>query len=147
MKFSSLLQTPVCLFSYFVIGELIEARLKCCTGIVTPVLAEAMGVGEVLSRIKTKQQYNADIETDSLELVQWLRSPYISLSYVGRVVEECRQLLPGVRDQNIELRFVKRSANRTAHYLARNSYLPADRVWRVDNTHPDFYNVLCDDLR
>lgn len=79
---------------------------------------------------------------------------YIRLSYVGRVeeecrqlLEECRQLLVGVRDQNIELKFVKGSANRMAHFLARNIYLPADHVWRVDNNHPDFYDVLCDDLR
>lgn len=56
-------------------GELVEARSKCCASIVTPVLAEEMGVREVLSWIKMKQQCNVDIETDSLELVQWLCSP------------------------------------------------------------------------
>ncbi|XP_063942429.1 uncharacterized protein LOC135150218 [Daucus carota subsp. sativus] len=128
-------------------GTLIEAKSRCAQGSISPVLAEAMGIWEALSWIKTRKLSNVDVEADSLELVQWIRSSYTSLSYVGRMVDKCKNLLAGMSSQNVMLRFVKRSANRVAHYLARYSYLPADRSWRVENVHPEFDYVLCNDLR
>ncbi|XP_074322870.1 uncharacterized protein LOC141659842 [Apium graveolens] len=128
-------------------GKLIKARSRCCQGSVTPVLAKAMGVREALSWVKTKKQHNVEVETDCLELVQWIRSCYSSLSYLGRVVDDCRQLLAGVQNQNVMLRFVKRYANRVANYLARYNYLSTDRIWRMEDVHSEFYHVLCNDLK
>ncbi|XP_074342605.1 uncharacterized protein LOC141680216 [Apium graveolens] len=128
-------------------GALVEARLWCYEGQTSSTLAEAMGIREALSWIKTTRQQNVEVETDSLQIVQWIRSSYNSLSYVGRLVSECKELLAELHSQNVMLRFVKRSANRVAHFLARHSYLPANRIWRLDNIHPDFYHVLCDDLK
>ncbi|KAL8145043.1 hypothetical protein AgCh_003313 [Apium graveolens] len=39
----------------------------------------------------------------------------------GRDVDECRQLLENLRNQNAVLHFVKRSANIVAHYIARSA--------------------------
>lgn len=82
-----------------------------------------------------------------MELVQWLRSSYTSLSYLGRLIDSCRQLLQDVKDQNVKFNFVKQSAHRVAHYLARYCYLPADRIWRIEYIHHAFYHVLCNDLK
>lgn len=68
-------------------------------------------------------------------------------SYLGSLIVECRNLLEELRNQNILLRFVKRSANSVAHYLARYSSLIADRKWEVGDVHPEFYAILCNDLK
>ncbi|XP_074356451.1 uncharacterized protein LOC141696148 [Apium graveolens] len=128
-------------------GTLVEARSWCYEGQTSSTLAAAMGIREALSWIKTARQQNVEVETDSLQIVQWIRSSYNSLSYVGRLLSECKELLAELHSQNVMLRFVKRSANRVAHFLARHSYLPAHRIWRLDNICPDFYHVLCDDLK
>ncbi|KAL8155720.1 hypothetical protein AgCh_000936 [Apium graveolens] len=112
-------------------GTLVEARSWCYEGQTSSTLAAAMGIREALSWIKTARQQNVEVETDSLQIVQWIRSSYNSLSYVGRLVSECKELLAELHSQNVMLRFVKRSANRVAHFLARHSYLPAHRIWRI----------------
>ena len=45
------------------------------------------------------------------------------------------------------IRFVKRSANRVAHYLARYSCSVADRRWKEGEAHPEFISVMLNDLR
>lgn len=128
-------------------GKLLEAVSKCCQGTINPALAEAIGVREALSWVKKQKKIDVVVETDCLLLVQWVRSSYDALSYLGRVVNECRALLAGLQSQNVMLRFIKRSVNSVAHYLARYSSLIADRRWVMDDVHADFYNVLCNDLR
>ena len=51
-------------------------------------------------------------------------------SRVGQVVEECRSMIRSMN--NIKLYFVKRSANMSAHELARVSHMYPDRSfdWR-----------------
>ena len=61
-------------------------------------------------------------------------------------MEECKRILTCISDQNVVLRFVERSANRVSHYLARYSYLVADRSWTEGNAHPELLSVLLDDL-
>lgn len=88
-----------------------------------------------------------EVETDCLQAVQAIRSSITSLSYLGRVIEDCRALLKGLKDQNVLIRFVKRLANRVSHYLARYSCSIADRIWGVGDVHSEFQNVLLNDLR
>ncbi|KAL8100419.1 hypothetical protein AgCh_032616 [Apium graveolens] len=139
-------------FSYALIvrdhmGNLVEAQSECCQGLASPELAEAVGIREALSWVKNERRKDVIVETDCLMLVQWIRSSYITRSYVGRVVDECRRLLAGLQNQNTVLRFIKRSANGVAHYLARYSSSIADRRCWMGNVHPDFHNVLCNDLK
>ncbi|XP_074374501.1 uncharacterized protein LOC141714903 [Apium graveolens] len=109
-------------------GQLIEARSRCLQGTIAPEIAEAIEMKEALSWIKEMQYSNAEVETDSLQVVQAIRSSITSSSYWGRVVDECRSLLVSLKAKNVLLRFVKRSANRVSHYLARYSCSIADRT-------------------
>ncbi|KAL8154779.1 hypothetical protein AgCh_000219 [Apium graveolens] len=110
-------------------------------------LAGAMGIREALSWVKKEQQKNVVIETDCLAVVQWIRNSFVTLSYLGRLVNECRQLFIGLQDQNVMLRFVKRSANNVAHYLVSYSSSLADRKRRKENIHPKFLSIFCNDLK
>ncbi|KAL8118945.1 hypothetical protein AgCh_016437 [Apium graveolens] len=108
-------------------GELVEAMSKCSRGLVNPEAVEAMGIREALSWVKQKQQHDVIVETDCLVMVQWIRSSYAALSYLGRLIDECRQLLVDLQDKNVMLRFVKRFANNVAHYLVCYNSSLADR--------------------
>lgn len=127
-------------------GNLVEAMSKCMQGKPSPDVAEALGIKEALSWVKNGSWVDAIIESDCLQVVQAIRSPTPCLSYLGRVVKECQDILASLSRRNICLRFVKRSANRVAHYLARYSCSNAERRWRVGDVHSDFLNVLLADL-
>lgn len=72
---------------------------------------------------------------------------YLKLFYLGRVVDECKDMLHELKDRSVSLRSIRRSANKVAHYIARYSFSPADRRWRGDNVHSDLLYVLSNDLR
>ncbi|KAL8118188.1 hypothetical protein AgCh_015911 [Apium graveolens] len=127
-------------------GALFEAMSRCNPGIVSPDLAEATGIREALSWVKKEQKQDVIVETDCLAVVQWIRSSFVALSYLGRVINQCRELLLGLKNQNVMLRFVKRSANNVAHYLASYNSSLADRRWRKENIHQEFLSILCNDL-
>ncbi|KAL8089169.1 hypothetical protein AgCh_038806 [Apium graveolens] len=105
-------------------GELIEARNKGVLGDVHPELAKAVGIQEALSWIKEQGKADVVVETDFLEAVQAIRSATSKLSYYGRVIQKCKALLDDLRSKNVVLKFVKRSSNNVAHFLARVGTLP-----------------------
>lgn len=123
-------------------GSLVEASSKCKLGRVSPEFAKAVSIREALSWLKNKVFANAVLESDCLQVVQLIRSSYSSLSYLGKVITNCRALLSGLQSQNVKLKFVRRSANRVAHYLARYSCSIADRSWKVGDVHPDRKSVV-----
>lgn len=127
-------------------SELVEAFSKCIQGSVNPEMEEAIGIREALSWTKKKKWNNVVVETDCLVVVQAIRSSTTLLSYFGRIIEECKYALEELKDRNVYLRFVRRSANNVAHYIARYSSLIAERIWRVDRAHSEFHNVLLKDL-
>lgn len=127
-------------------GQLIEARTKCFPGRIHADLAEAFGIKEALSWIMVKGYSNVTVESDCLQMVQAIRSSISCYSYLGRVIQECRDILANLSSKNVLFRFVKRSANRVAHYLARHSYSNADRTWKVIDTHSELYSVMLNDL-
>lgn len=55
-------------------------------------------------------------------------------------------MLTEMKDRKISLRFVRRSANKVANYLARYSCSPADRRWQVENIHFEFNSLLENDM-
>ena len=69
-------------------------------------------------------------------------------SYLGRVIQECRILPANLSCNNVKFRFVKRPANKVAHFLARHNCSIIDRIWRVEDVHSplDFHYVLSNDL-
>lgn len=100
-------------------GDLLEAESKCFQRSICPEMVEAMGLRKVLSWVKRSKRKDVEIGLDCLQVVQFIRSSVTSLSYLGRVVEDGRMLLASLKDQNVLFRFIKRSANNVAHYLAR----------------------------
>ena len=70
-------------------GNLMEAKACCKQGSLSPDLAEAIGIREALSWIKSKGWPKVVLETDCLLITQAIRCSSINLSYVGRVVDEC----------------------------------------------------------
>ncbi|XP_074351531.1 uncharacterized protein LOC141690649 [Apium graveolens] len=129
------------------LGELVEAKSSCKQGTIDPVLAEAIGIREALSWVKEHGWCGTAVETDCLAMVQAIRCSSVTLSYLGRVIDECKGLLAQLKERNVTLMFVKRSANKVAHYLARHSNSIADRSWRMEDVSPDFYRVMLDDLK
>lgn len=128
-------------------GKLVEAISSCKRGRVDPELAEAIGIREALSWIKVKAWPSVVLETDCLTATQAIRCSSINLSYLGRVIDECKHLLSEIDNRKVILKFVKRSANNMTHFIARHSSSIADRIWRREDVPSDFIHVLFNDLR
>ncbi|WOG89983.1 hypothetical protein DCAR_0209224 [Daucus carota subsp. sativus] len=106
-------------------GSLIQAKAVSHTELLDPVLAEAMAVKEALSWIDEMQWPATTLESDCQIVVQAIRSVTPMRSRFGGIISECRILMQHLN--NVELFFVKRSANMVAHQLARESYFLSDR--------------------
>ncbi|XP_074352890.1 uncharacterized protein LOC141692045 [Apium graveolens] len=127
-------------------GTLLEAKSSCKHGRIHPELVESIGIREALSWIKTKDWQEVIVESDCLGAIQAIRCSSVNFSYLGRVIDECKKLLVDVESRNVTLKFVKRSANSVALYLAKYSSFIADRTWELVDIHSDFLNVLLKDL-
>ncbi|XP_074364152.1 uncharacterized protein LOC141704900 [Apium graveolens] len=106
-------------------GALIEAKAVVHTELTDPGLAEAMGVKEALSWIEQMKWPSVILQSDFLSVVQAIRSNAPMRSRYGIIILECRNIMR--RLNNVELLFVKRSANMVAHQIARESYLLSGR--------------------
>lgn len=111
-------------------GHLILAKTRSYPEVMNPTVAEAMAVKEALSWAKEMQWNNSVIESDCLVVVQMIRSKAPLRSRVGKIVDECREMISS--GNNVKLYFIKRSANMSAHELARVSHMYPDRLfdWR-----------------
>ncbi|KAM6598072.1 hypothetical protein CsatA_008596 [Cannabis sativa] len=122
------------------LGRFIEAKTSYCNGSYPAEVIEALGIKEALSWIKNKSWKNAELETDSLLCVQAIKSNQKMSSTFGIVIEECRLLLSLLQD--VKLRFVKRSANRVAHAIARHSRFISDSCILEQDIWPDLRDIL-----
>uniref|UniRef100_A0A803QFT1 Reverse transcriptase domain-containing protein n=1 Tax=Cannabis sativa TaxID=3483 RepID=A0A803QFT1_CANSA len=127
-------------------GRLVEAQASCRQGAVKPEIAEAVGILEALSWIKQQGWRDVEVESDCLVAIQSIRSSSTMDSYFGRVVSKCKDLLIELKHKFISLKFVKRSANNGAHFLARSTCFIADRILRESNAPAEFISVLMNDL-
>ena len=102
-------------------GDLVESKASCRQGTVNPEMAELMGIREALSWLKDKDYAGAIVET-GLAMVQAIRSSTATLSYLGRVINECKSLLllSLKHYPNVTLNFVK-STKLLTYYTRRNS--------------------------
>uniref|UniRef100_A0A803NFH1 Reverse transcriptase domain-containing protein n=1 Tax=Cannabis sativa TaxID=3483 RepID=A0A803NFH1_CANSA len=89
-------------------GFLIEGCTKTFQGNFPPATAEAMGIREALSWIKTRQWTNVDIESDCLTVIQALRSPIEMISMFGQIVKASKDMLKD--SNNVFIYFVRRSS-------------------------------------
>ena len=108
-------------------GHLLLARTRSFPAVINPSLAEAMAVKEALSWAKEMRGRSVTVESDCLVVIQMIRSAAPMRSRVGQVIEECRKLVSDIN--NLKLQFVKRSANMSAHELARGSHMYPDRIF------------------
>ncbi|XP_060959369.1 uncharacterized protein LOC115700225 [Cannabis sativa] len=121
-------------------GALVEAFTCCRSGVLQPEMVEALGVKEALSWVKRKDWRKVVIETDSLTVVQALRSSIPMVSYFGSIISDYKMLLNDLQD--VYVNFIRHSANSVAHFLARASYLVADRVIRSSDVTSNFNHVI-----
>lgn len=128
-------------------GHLVAAVAKCRIGRVAPELAEALGIKEALSWTKNMITQPTIIESDCLAAIQAIRCSTVNLSYLGRIIDECKSLLSELKKRQVTLIFVKRSANKVTHFLARHNSSIADRCWYGGDAYPELYQVLCNDLK
>lgn len=126
-------------------GKLVEAISSCKQGRVDPELAEAIGIREALSWIKAKAWPSVVLETDCLTAIQAIRCSSINLSYLGRVIDECKHIFSALDNRKVILKFVKRE--NVAHFIATHSSSIADRTWSGENVPSDFIHVLLNDLK
>lgn len=127
-----------------------EAEAAVREGRVEPHLAEAVGVKEVLSWIKSKATtFNQElvphisVQIDCLIVVQALSSSISLLSPFGLIIQECRRLLETL--SNVSVSFIKRSGNKAANWLARSSCSSPGRISVGDLVPLELKNILLAD--
>ncbi|KAM6563055.1 hypothetical protein CsatB_023053 [Cannabis sativa] len=74
-------------------SALVEAFSCCRSGVLYPEMVETLGVKEALSWIKAKDWKEVVTETNSLIVVQALRSSLPMVSYFGSVISDCKMML------------------------------------------------------
>ncbi|XP_060965674.1 uncharacterized protein LOC133034579 [Cannabis sativa] len=124
-------------------GIMIEARTSITLGSASPEVAEVIGIKEVLSWLKTKTWPSVIVETDCLVAVQAIHSSVCLPSYFGFLVSDCKNLLDEL--SNVSLIFVKRTANKAAHFLARSSCYSSVRIFDVTNSPSELTNIVMAD--
>ncbi|XP_060962217.1 uncharacterized protein LOC115711062 [Cannabis sativa] len=125
-------------------GHLIEATTTLRLGNVQSTTIEAFGIKEALSWIKDKDWSNVVVETDSLVSVQALSSLVFMPSVFCLLISDCKRLLNCLCD--VSVTFVSRSANKTAHCLARGSCYWSDCIFNVINIPSAVHSSIMADL-
>ncbi|XP_019178767.1 PREDICTED: uncharacterized protein LOC109173878 [Ipomoea nil] len=100
--------------------------------------AEAMCMREALSWLKDTGMGNVEAETYSQLLCNAIHSESFFSSF-GFLVGDIKELASSIND--VEFRFIKRSANQVAHTLARAAVSMPDCGWWFDV--PPFFLVTC----
>uniref|UniRef100_A0A803P228 RNase H type-1 domain-containing protein n=1 Tax=Cannabis sativa TaxID=3483 RepID=A0A803P228_CANSA len=112
----------------------------CKNGSFATEVVEAIGVKEALSWLKDKNWNKVEIETDSMLTVQVIRASH-RMSYVfDLVINDCKLLLSNL--PNVSLHFVRQSANRVAHYVARYSRFLSGCSIHIQNIPSDLQGLL-----
>uniref|UniRef100_A0A803NRY9 RNase H type-1 domain-containing protein n=1 Tax=Cannabis sativa TaxID=3483 RepID=A0A803NRY9_CANSA len=125
-------------------GRIIEAVSSRSVGNVSPEIAEAYGIKEALSWIKGKDWHRVLIETDCLVALQGIDNNTQLPSAFGSIVWDCKQLI--LELGNISLKFVKCSANKAAHYLARSACYNPVRIFSHNSSPLELLNIVMADL-
>lgn len=108
-------------------GQLLLAKTKIEAEHMNPTFAEAIAIKEALSWAKEMKWHTVTVESDCQVVVQLIRSSVPMRSRLGKVVEDCRDLLRIYN--NFQLYFIKQSANMSAHELAQVSHMYPDRIF------------------
>ncbi|KAM6545503.1 hypothetical protein CsatB_026239 [Cannabis sativa] len=124
-------------------GRIIEVVSRSMLGNVSPEIAESYGIKEALSWIKGKGWNDVLVETDCLVAIQGINSNLQLPSAFGLLVRDCKKLISELG--NISIKFVKRSANKAAHYLARSAcYFPV-RIFSHNSSPLELLSIVMAD--
>lgn len=85
-----------------------------------------MTIKEALTWAKKHDIVLIIIETDCLVAVQAIQNSTRTLLYISNIINDCRKVLLSV--SNVNLKFVKCSANRVGHRIAEAACSISDRV-------------------
>ncbi|KAM6589905.1 hypothetical protein CsatA_012510 [Cannabis sativa] len=124
-------------------ANLIEAVSISKAGSVAPEITEAIGVKEALSWIKKQSLSDVETETDSLVVVQAINGEVHMPSQFGMLIQDCRLMVSLL--ENVVISFVKRSANRAAHCVARQSCFMSDCIFSEHNAPSDLLSIVMDE--
>uniref|UniRef100_A0A803PV21 Reverse transcriptase n=1 Tax=Cannabis sativa TaxID=3483 RepID=A0A803PV21_CANSA len=124
-------------------GYLVEAVSTRKIGVVTPEIAEVIGVKEALSWIKNHDLSDVEIESDSLVVVQAINGEVQMPSQFGMIVQDCRLMISTLN--NVLISFVKRSANKAAHCVARKSCFLSGCIFSELNAPSDLLSIVMDE--
>nr|GMD20329.1 uncharacterized protein LOC109155154 [Ipomoea batatas] len=124
-------------------GGFVAAKEKMWQGLYNAKEAEALAVREALSWIKELNIDHVQVETDALLVIQGLQKNSCISSF-DLILEDIHKLASHFRC--ISFMFAKRSANSTAHLLAREAVFKVDCiVWATTPPlyeHPIAHNIL-----
>uniref|UniRef100_A0A803PZF8 RNase H type-1 domain-containing protein n=1 Tax=Cannabis sativa TaxID=3483 RepID=A0A803PZF8_CANSA len=121
-------------------GKVIDFVAKYSHGSYFAEVVEALGVKKALSWLKGKSWNMVEVETDSLLTVQAIFSNQQVSSVFGLITNDCKILLSFL--PNTSLRFIRRSANKVAHFVVRRSYFYSDRSIQDVDVLVDFQTNL-----
>lgn len=99
-------------------GAFIAEKRKAWRGTFEPKVAEAMAIGEALSWLKEAGQNYVQVESDSLQVIQNLKSD-AKISYFDLITHDVKDIMSCF--SHLSFSFVRRSANQAAHMIARES--------------------------
>ncbi|KAM6572066.1 hypothetical protein CsatA_016146 [Cannabis sativa] len=105
----------------------IQAKTLKKAGDLQPHEVEAIGIKEALSWIKDNEWSSVIVESDCLRVVLDLQGNKNMASPYGHIILDCKALIASFDD--VSFNFVKQSANKVAHSLARSSLMEADRTF------------------
>lgn len=105
-------------------GNFIAAQGIPWKGVYSSKEAEAISVREALSWLKYRRMDNVQLEMDALQVYQNINSSSLS-THFDLLMNDIRELAKYF--SNICFMFVKRSANKAAHIIAREALSMTDR--------------------
>lgn len=115
----------------------------CQQGKITADLAEAIAFKEAIIWIKPKDWQKVIVEIDRIKVVQSLRSSVASTSPFGLVISDCKQFMHEIVPA--AFCFIKRSVNRVAHFLSRQSIFLPDRDFTEANVPCEMLSLCITD--
>ncbi|XP_045791640.1 uncharacterized protein LOC123886358 [Trifolium pratense] len=111
-------------------GSVVGAATRIHSGSTDVVTGEALGLYDGIDWIEKFDVHQVIIEMDSQLLVNAVKGKTLIRKNWGCVVRRCIKLLED--NPNIDIRWVKRSANRVAHDMANWAEIEPNREWGND---------------
>jgi ribonuclease HI len=106
-------------------GQFMKAFAKRFEGQPNISEAEAIGLLEALKWLNTMHTNHVYLETDSMQVVNYLNNKCHDSTEFGIIIETCRNLL--LYFEHCKVSYVRRQANRVAHDLAQAARFNASR--------------------